>query len=72
MRLVPGGNADSTARIFAEACGQRLGQPFVIDNRGGAGGYKGAGPAVQDLAFVDKLAAATDAVLIQSGLPTAY
>lgn len=40
--FVPGGNADSTARIFAEAYGQRLGQAFVIDNRGGAGGMIGA------------------------------
>jgi tripartite-type tricarboxylate transporter receptor subunit TctC len=40
--FVPGGNADSTARIFAEAYSQRLGQPFVIDNRGGAGGMIGA------------------------------
>ena len=40
--FVPGGNADSTARIFAEAYGRRLGQPFVIDNRGGAGGMIGA------------------------------
>lgn len=39
--FVPGGNADSTARIFAEAYGKRLGQPFVIDNRGGAGGMIG-------------------------------
>ncbi|BFO55471.1 tripartite tricarboxylate transporter substrate binding protein [Acidovorax sacchari] len=40
--FVPGGNADSTARIFAEAYAQRLGQPFVIDNRGGASGMIGA------------------------------
>lgn len=45
--FVPGGNADSTARIFAEAYGQRLGQPFVIDNRGGAGGMIGAAAMVR-------------------------
>lgn len=45
--FVPGGNADSTARIFAEAYGQRLGQPFVIDNRGGAGGMIGASAMVR-------------------------
>lgn len=45
--FVPGGNADSTARIFAEAYGQRLGQPFVIDNRGGAGGMIGTGQMVR-------------------------
>lgn len=45
--FVPGGNADSTARIFAEAYGQRLGQPFVIDNRGGAGGMIGTSQMVR-------------------------
>lgn len=40
--FVPGGNADSTARIFADAYGKHLGQSFVIDNRGGAGGMIGA------------------------------
>jgi tripartite-type tricarboxylate transporter receptor subunit TctC len=38
--LVPfgaGGVADITARAFGEAMGQRLGQPFVIDNRPSAG-----------------------------------
>lgn len=45
--FVPGGNADSTARIFAEAYSQRLGQPFVIDNRGGAGGMLGASAMVR-------------------------
>ncbi|CAG2136825.1 Bug family tripartite tricarboxylate transporter substrate binding protein [Cupriavidus plantarum] len=45
--FVPGGNADSTARIFAEAYGQRLGQPFVVDNRGGAGGMIGASAMVR-------------------------
>lgn len=40
--FVPGGNADSTARIFAEAYARRLNQPFVVDNKGGAGGMIGA------------------------------
>ena len=33
-----GGGVDSVTRIFAEQLQQRLGQPFVIENRGGAGG----------------------------------
>lgn len=45
--FVPGGNADSTARIFAEAYSKQLGQPFVVDNKGGAGGMLGAAQMVR-------------------------
>ncbi|WP_176464065.1 tripartite tricarboxylate transporter substrate binding protein [Bordetella genomosp. 11] len=40
--FVPGGNADSSARIFAEAYGKQLGQSFIVENKGGAGGMIGA------------------------------
>ena len=33
-----GGGVDTATRIFAEKLQQKLGQPFVIENRGGAGG----------------------------------
>lgn len=33
-----GGGVDSVTRIFAEQLHQKLGQPFVLENRGGAGG----------------------------------
>jgi tripartite-type tricarboxylate transporter receptor subunit TctC len=33
-----GGGVDTVTRIFGEQLQQRLGQPFVIENRGGAGG----------------------------------
>src|SRR5215510_12008615 len=33
-----GGGVDTVTRLFAEQLHQRLGQPFVLENRGGAGG----------------------------------
>jgi tripartite-type tricarboxylate transporter receptor subunit TctC len=43
----PGGGTDTFARPLAAALGARLGQTFVIDNRGGAGGTLGAGTAAR-------------------------
>src|SRR5450755_5173947 len=37
----PAGGADTTARIVYAKLGQMLGQQFVIENRGGAGGTIG-------------------------------
>lgn len=37
----PGGSTDIVARIVAQKMGERLGQPMVIENRGGAGGTLG-------------------------------
>jgi tripartite-type tricarboxylate transporter receptor subunit TctC len=37
-----GGGVDTVTRIFAAKLEQKLGQPFVIENRGGAGGNIGA------------------------------
>ncbi len=38
----PGGANDTVTRIIADKLGERFGQRFVIDNRGGAGGTIGA------------------------------
>ncbi len=46
LRLVipytPGGTNDIVGRLVTDGMAQRLGQPFVIENRGGAGGMLGS------------------------------
>ena len=37
----PGGVVDGSARLIGEALSRQLGQPIVIDNRGGASGNIG-------------------------------
>lgn len=43
----PGGNNDILARLLGPAVERALGQPLVIDNRGGGGGTIGAGVAAR-------------------------
>jgi tripartite-type tricarboxylate transporter receptor subunit TctC len=45
----PGGSTDIIGRVAAEGMSKELGQPFVVDNRGGAGGAIGA-KAIADAA----------------------
>ena len=42
-----GGSTDIVARVLAEKLAQSLGQAFVIDNRGGAGGTTGSDAAAK-------------------------
>jgi tripartite-type tricarboxylate transporter receptor subunit TctC len=38
----PGGGTDTTARVIGPAMGEFMGQPILVENRGGAGGSIGA------------------------------
>ena len=40
--IAPGGGADIQARLFGKKLGESTGQPFIVDNRPGAGGVVGA------------------------------
>jgi tripartite-type tricarboxylate transporter receptor subunit TctC len=47
VAFAAGGAADTSARIVAQKLSERMGQQFVVENRGGAGGTLGAAAAAK-------------------------
>ena len=47
LPYAPGGATDAIGRPWADKLGQALGQPFVIENRGGASGMIGTEAAAK-------------------------
>ena len=72
----PGGGVDTTSRLLATPMGAFLGQPVVVENRGGAGGSIGAGELARSAPdghtiMVDALAHTVNPHIIR-GLPFDY
>ncbi len=66
--FAPGGNLDVTARLLAESMAKQLGQPFVVENRAGAGGALGSEVVAKATPDGYTLVAGTSATTIVSPL----
>ncbi len=66
--FAPGGNLDVTARLVAESMAKQLGQPFVVENRPGAGGALGSEAVAKSPPDGYTLVAGTTATTIVSPL----
>ena len=66
--FAPGGNLDVTARLLGEHMAKTLGQPFVIENRAGAGGALGSDVVAKSAPDGYTLVAGTTATAIVSPL----
>lgn len=70
VRLViaaaPGGSTDVLGRVFAARLGERLGQPFVAENRGGGGGVVAADYVAKSAADGYTLLMTNDQLVVQA------
>jgi tripartite-type tricarboxylate transporter receptor subunit TctC len=66
--FAPGGNLDVTARLIGDSMSKQLGQPFVIENRAGAGGALGQDIVAKSAPDGYTLVAATTGTTIVSPL----
>jgi len=64
----PGGPTDAVARVLAQQFAERLGQPFVVDNRPGAGGNVGMAVAARAAGDGHTLLVASSTVVVNPGL----
>ncbi len=64
----PGGSADVIARLAAQALQENLGQPVVVDNKGGAGGLVGTDYAAKQPADGYTLVLITGAYPVQAAM----
>lgn len=62
----PGGPADAIVRAIAEQLGQRLGQPVIVDFKGGAAGILGADAVAKAAPDGHTLLAATSDMLVNN------
>ncbi|MGZ5040758.1 MAG: Bug family tripartite tricarboxylate transporter substrate binding protein [Usitatibacter sp.] len=66
--FAPGGNLDVTARLIGESMAKTLGQPFIVENRAGAGGALGSDAVAKSPPDGYTLVAGTTATTIVSPL----
>ena len=66
--FAPGGPTDVMARILAQKLSENLGQPFVVENRAGAGGNIGMGIAAKAAADGYTLLMVSSSFVVNPGL----
>jgi tripartite-type tricarboxylate transporter receptor subunit TctC len=66
--FAPGGPTDSMARILAQKLTENLGQPFVVENRAGAGGNIGMGAVAKAPADGYTLIMVSSSFVVNPGL----